>query len=270
MFTTKFLTSLQKNISKNSPTILAIMAGLGTLASVALASEAAVKSKDDICKARAERQKIEQNDDADISTPDKIAICVKNYIPTITMVAATEICLYGSNKMHQKQLATLAGAYILKETSLKEYKDQVEDIVGKKKAQEIKDSIIQKHIEENPQTETNTVQNMLPNATQLGLWYDENSKRYFYSNAEYIRKAEIEANAMLQQGGFVSINDIYDMLGIERIPLGEDVGWEGTILDNGLRNEVVIEMGSALMGPDIPVGTISMDVHPTNAWLSEV
>ncbi len=261
----KILDKIQKSIVKNSPTILSVMGGVGAIASVALAADATLKSKQKINEARDIRRKDMQDAEADISLPDKAAICIKEFTPTILMLLATETCIYESNKINQHRLATIAGAYILTETNFKEYKEQVEEMFGEKKAQELKDSIVQKHIDENPPTSENTVKNTLPNATQLGLWYDETSKRYFYSNAEYIRKAEIEANALLQKNGFVSINDIYEMLGVETIPLGEEMGWQSDMND-----EVIIRIDAALMGPDIPVGTITMEVHPSSSWISAV
>lgn len=259
------LGKLQKNIVQKSPTILSVIAGFGVVASVALCADATIKSKEKIKKAREEKRKQDKDDSADISMADKAAICIKEFIPTILMVGATEICIYESNKINQKRFAALAGAYILTETNFKEYKEQVESMVGDKKAQEIKDSLVQKHIDETPATQNNTAKNTIPNAFQLSRWFDETSKRYFYSNAEYIRRAEIDANAMLQKNGFVSLNDVYELIGIERIPLGDDLGW-----DSEFNDEVIIRIDAALMGPDIPVGTITMEVRPSSRWISEV
>lgn len=259
MQSSKFLDKIQKSIAKNSPTILAIMAGVGAAASVGLAIDGTLQSKKRIEEAKKE------SETGDISTGDKALIYVRAYMPTVTMLAATELCIYGSYKIHEKRLAALGAAYILSESNFKEYKEKAEEMLGEKKTREIEDAIIQKHIDETPQTPSNTSENHLPNATQLGLWFDETSRRYFYSNAEYIRRAEIEANAMLQKNGFVSINDVYELIGVDPIPLGDDMGWQ-----SDLKEEVVIQIDAALMGPDIPVGTIRMEVHPSNAWISEV
>lgn len=255
----EFLDKIQKTIAKNSPTILAVMAGCGAVASVGLAIDGTNQSKKRIEQAK------KDSPTGDISTADKALIYAKAYAPTALMLIATELCLYGSYKEHEKRLATVGAAYILSESNFKEYKEKAEELLGEKKTREIEDSLVQKHIDETPQTEANTSLNHLPNATQLGLWFDETSKRYFYSNAEYIRRAELEANAMLQKNGFVSINDVYDLLGIDSIPLGDDMGWQ-----SDMNEEVIITIGAALMGPDIPVGTIIMEVHPSNAWISEV
>lgn len=267
--TNGILKKVQKTIVKNSPTILSVIGGFGAIASVFLAIDATNKVKKDLEDARKEKRETEGNDEIDISTPDKVWIYAKAYCPTIIMIAATETCIFGSNHLNQKRIATIAGAYILSETNFKEYKDKVEELIGEKKVQEIEDAIIQKHIDENPPTQQNTMNTTMPDPMRLSLWYDTESKRYFYSNAEYIRKAEIEANAILQKEGYIGLNEVYDLLGIEDIPVADGKGWEYKPEKN-LRQEVVIKIGAALLGPDIPVGTITMESFPTSEWFAAV
>lgn len=293
----------QKFIVKNAPTILATMGAVGTVAAVIMSSDSALKAKHiieieefknqnrdlcnkylpenadskesikDICSIMQSRGMTEEEiraieyDDtkSTLSTADKAIIYAKAYAPTAIMTAASIFCIFGGNRISKQRIASLAGAYILKETAFDEYKQKAEEMLGKKKANEISDDIIQSHINQNPPTEANTLQTNLPNPVQLSLWYDETSNRYFYSNAEYIRRAELEANRMLDKNGFVGINDVYSILGLDEIPLGDDMGWQKDI--NG---EVTIEIGTALLGPDVPCGTIRMEVRPTSAWLSEV
>ena len=295
---------VQKFVVKNAPTILAAMGAVGTVAAVILSSDSAIKAKqmiqteefkknnEDICKkylpkktskltsvsdliammdergiTTEERNAIVTYDgtNSKLSKADKLMIYAKAYAPTAVMTAASIVCIFGGNHISKQRIASLAGAYILKETAFEEYKQKAEDIIGKKKADDISDEIIQQHINNNPPTESNTIKSNIPNAVQMSLWYDETSNRYFYSNAEYIRRAELEANKMLEKNGFVGINDVYAILGLEEIPLGDNLGWDKEVAD-----EVVIEIGSALLGPDVPCGTIKMEVHPTAAWLSEV
>ena len=294
----------QKFIVKNAPTILSVMGAVGTITAVCMSSDAALKSKriikaeefkrqnPDICKKYLPKNVNPEASESDLidicnkngitkeeiktlvmydkkkttlSKADKALIYVKCYAPTAIMTAASIFCIFGSNHVSKQRIASLASAYILKQKAFDEYKDKAEEMLGTKKANELKDNIIQQHINENPQTDANTVNTKLPNAMQLSLWWDEQARRYFYSNAEYIRRAEIEATSMLKKNGYVDVNDFYDILGLEHIPLAENLGWDNTITD-----EVTILIGSALMGPDVPVGTINFEVHPTSAWLADV
>lgn len=293
----------QKFIVKNAPTILATMGAVGTVAAVIMSSDSALKAKHiikveefknqnrdlcdkylpentdskesitDICNIMQSRGMTEEEGQtigycdtkSTLSTADKALIYAKAYAPTAIMTAASIFCIFGGNRISKQRIASLAGAYILKETAFDEYKQKAEEMLGKKKASEISDDIIQSHINQNPPTEANILQPNLPNPVQLSLWYDETSNRYFYSNAEYIRRAELEANRMLDKNGYVGINDVYSILGIDEIPLGDDMGWQ-----KDMNGEVTIEIGTALLGPDVPCGTIRMEVRPTSAWLSEV
>lgn len=287
---------IQRVIVKNAPTILAAMGAVGTIAAVCMSSDAALRAKkaieqaerdakgDDyetyisgtkLLKSGKSEEDVKQelsiaDNETDILKPalskaDKALIYAKAYAPTAIMTGASIFCIFGSNHINKQRIASLAGAYILKETAFEEYKAKAEEVIGKKKATEIGDEIIQSHIDQNPPTDLNTMQTNIPNAVQLSLWYDETSNRYFYSNQEYIRRAELEANRMLDKNGYVGINDVYELLGIEPIALGDDMGWQ-----KDMNGEVTIEIGAALLGPDVPCGTIKMEVRPTSAWLSEV
>ena len=294
----------QKFIVKNAPTILSVMGAVGTITAVCMSSDAALKSKRiikaeefkrqnaDICKKYLPKNINPEASESDLidicnkrgitkeeikslvmydkkkstlSKADKAWIYVKCYAPTAIMTAASVFCIFGSNHVSKQRIASLASAYILKQKAFDEYKDKAEEMFGTKKTNELRDNIIQKHINENPQTEENTFQTNLPNAMQLSLWWDDVSLRYFYSNAEYIRRAEMEATKQLHKYGYVEVNDVYELLGLERVPLGEGKGWNVKETD-----EVTIIIGSALRGPDIPVGTITMEVHPTPEWFADV
>ena len=184
------------------------------------------------------------------------------------MTTASLVCIFGSNHINKKRIASLAGAYLMSETALKEYKEKAKEVVGVKKAQEISDEIIQDKVNNNPpnpEAVANADTPAMRNVVDLSLWYDVVSDRYFYSNADQIRRAELEAQKMLNKNGFVSINDIYAILGLRDIPIGNDIGWQ-----KDRNKDVVLVIGGALDDNGQPIGTMDMDVHPSSAWLSEV
>lgn len=253
-----FISKAQKEIVKNAPTILTVMGAIGTLASVALSSDSALKAKKALEKA-----------DDDISKADKALIYAEAYAPTAIMTAASLVCIFGSNHINSQRIAGLAGAYILKETAFDEYKEKAEEIFGKK-AQQIKDEVVQDHISATPPTEQNTViPTYYGGPETLSLWWDEVAKRYFYCSAEKIRKAELRANKELHISGFVSINDIYEMLELPPIKTGDDSGWEYDLSDpmNSRNREVSINISGGLTDIDTPCGVMDMDPWPNSSWL---
>ena len=63
------------------------------------------------------------------------------------------------------------------------------------------------------------------------LCYDVLSGRYFNSDREFIKRAENEINRMINLDMYASLNDFYDVLGLEHVKLGDQLGWN---LDKGL------------------------------------
>ena len=238
------------------------------------------KSDDDICKELRlvvpNSEKIITNTDVvndTLAMPEtmkkkKLKVYIKNYAPAAVLLGLSWFCLYGSCRESSKRIAALASAYMLSEKARKEYADKAEQLIGKKKVQDIRDEIIQDRITKNPASKASVAnvdtvnQN---NVVDLSLWYDIVSDRYFYSSAEHIRRAELEAQKMLDKNGFVSINDIYGILGIKEIPLGNDIGWS-----KEKRPDVSLVIGGGLDDLDRPIGTLDMDVYPSSSWLGEV
>lgn len=201
-------------------------------------------------------------------TKKKLIVYAKNYAPAAVFVGLSWFCIYSSCRVSSKRLATLASAYILSEKARKEYEDKAEQLIGKKKAQDIRDEIIQDHINKNPASKAkmaNVDVAAQSNMPDLSIWYDVVSDRYFYSSADRIRRCEIDAQRMLDKNGFVSINDIYAILGLKDIPIGNDIGWQ-----KDMNPDVALVIGGGLDDLDNPIGTLEMDVHPSSAWLSEV
>ena len=198
----------------------------------------------------------------------KLIVYAKNYAPAAALLGLSWFCIYGSCKESSKRSATLASAYILSETARKEYQEKAKAIIGNKKAQDIRDEIIQDRINKNPASKAQVANVDIPNQSNmpnLHLWYDVVSDRYFYSSAERIRRCELEAQSMLDKNGFVSINDIYAILGLKDIPIGNDIGWQ-----KDMNPDVQLIIGGALDEDNNPIGTLEMEVHPSSAWLSEV
>jgi hypothetical protein len=301
---TTFL-KVQKVVVKNAPTILAVMGAVGAVAAVGLAIDGTLKAQEeldriareqkgksyykaqeaqrlleegrtstDICKVF--NEDVESEDDANayvrdlvelksLTTKEKILFYAKHYAPAAVMLTASLVCIFSGNHISKKRILQLTGALAASTATLNEYKDKVEEIVGPKKAKEIKDELAQDKVLTNPATAANTCIPDMGNKPDLSLWYDTISDRYFYSNIDYIRKAEIEAQRLLDKNGFCSMNDIYAILGIKEIPVGDDVGWQ-----KDMNGTVVLETGAVLDDKGNPVGTLSMEVRPSSAWLSEV
>ena len=64
-----------------------------------------------------------------------------------------------------------------------------------------------------------------PTEEEYRVFYEPISKRYFRSTKERIILAEYHLNRNLLLRGFVSLNEFFRLLGIDEIPIGDELGW---------------------------------------------
>lgn len=160
----------------------------------------------------------------DMKLRDKIEAAWKAYIPAGITGLLTIFCVISSHSIHVKRTAALAGLYSIATETLKEYQAKVIETIGEKKEQAIRDSIAQDKIDKEP-----------PDGVIFAggevLFYDAFSGRYFKSDMETIRRAVNDFNEELLTEMYKPANDFYDMIGLEEIESGRDMGWQ---VDNGL------------------------------------
>lgn len=188
-----------------------------------------------------------------LSVKETFVTTWKCYIPTVISGAISTTCILGSAVLSHNQKAALAAAYTLSETSFSDYKEKALEALGEKKEKDICDRVAEKHIKENPVSNNEVI------ITGKGetLCYDILSGRYFNSDIEKIRRAENELNRRMRDELSISLNDFYDELGIPRIKIGDDLGWN---IDRGY---LEITFSSRLAENDVPCIVINHSCLPT-------
>ena len=146
------------------------------------------------------------------------------YIPTFvaeSFVIAFVIAAATNNNKHNAALST---AYVLSESTFREYRDKVVETIGEKKEKAIRDEIAKDRVRDNPPVNIET-----PKVTGDQYCYDAISDRYFYSTVEKIKKAQNEINDLMMRsgvGGCAYLNDYYDLVGLRGTRFGEEAGWD--------------------------------------------
>jgi hypothetical protein len=211
----KFINNIQSSVTKHSPEILTGIGIAGMITTTVLAVKATPKALQLIEEAKKEQQ-------VDTLTPvDTIKTCWKCYIPAAVTGVASVACMIGASSVHVKRNAALATAYKLSETALSEYKEKVVETIGEKKEQVIREAIDKDHVEKNPISQNEVI------ITKKGetLCFDYYSSRYFESDIEQIKKAINQLNGAMLREDYVSLNDLYDELGLSHTGVGDCMGW---------------------------------------------
>ena len=195
---------------RNGSTILTYLGGAGVIATTVVA----VKSTP---KALRLLDEVENEKGEDLTKVEKIKIAGPVYVPSILIGVGTLSCIFGANIMNKRHQAALVSAYTLLDSSFKEYKQKVKDIYGEDGENTIRAELAKDKYEEDDYGDE------YEDGKQL--FYDEYSKRYFRATNETVLRAEYTVNKNLVDECYVDLNELYDLLGIDRVDYGEYVGW---------------------------------------------
>lgn len=211
----KTVKNVQTVLKKNSPAILTgvgIAGFIGTAISVGKATPKAMML--------IEEKKLDL-DTEELTKLEVVKTVWPCYIPSVLLCTLSIGCILGANSVNMKRNAVLATAYTLSESALKEYKDKVIETIGEKKEKNVRDAISKDRIDNNPVTKNEVI------ITGKGdyLCYEPLSGRYFNSDIDKIKKAINEINRRLLLDSYISLNELYDELGLESTDLGDKLGW---------------------------------------------
>jgi hypothetical protein len=220
---------LVRTIKENSPELLTGAAIAGVVATVVLAVKATPKALEE--RAEARDQKIMMTPMATAEdVEEKIQLTVREtvkatwrcYVPATVAGVATISCIVGANAIGARRYIGALGAYTLVDRAFNEYKDKVIETIGENKERKVVESIHEDRIKNDPPSGDVLI---------LGggevLCYDVLGGRYFKSDAESIRRAFNDVDALVLSDPYngASLNELYRALGLESTTLGAELGW---------------------------------------------
>ena len=253
---TRSLHKVGFKLKKHSPEILVVTGVIGIVTSTVMACKATTKVNDIVTESKKTIDKIHDCVGKGLHTSDgeeytqevankDLAIVytqtawkfVKLYGPSVLIGAASIGCMVGSNRILRKRNVALAAALTTVEKSFKDYRGRVIDRFGKDldrelrfgiKAKEIKEKVIDEN--GNETTVTKTVEVVDPN-TAHSLY----SIVFCEGNTGWTKNAELNkafliqqqnwANDKLRLRGYLTLNEVYEMVGAPTTAYGQIAGW---------------------------------------------
>lgn len=263
---TRSLHKVGFKIKKHSPEILVTVGVVGTVASVVMACKATLKVNEIVDEAKELIDEIHEGVEQEKHTSDgelytqevanrDLTIVyaktgwkfVKLYGPAVALGTTSLVCILASNNILRKRNAALAAAFTAVDTSFKEYRGRVIERFGKDLDRELRYNIKAKEIEEtvvdedgNETTVKKTVSVVDPNAYSIySVVFCEGNLGWTRSpelNKVFLIKQQNYANDKLKAKGFLTLNEVYDMLGYRPTAYGQIAGWiyteDGSVGDN--------------------------------------
>lgn len=228
--TPKFIKSIRTTLSKHGPEILTGVGVTGVITSTVLAVKATPKALRLIDNEKQYRAELADVSVEEVELPklDVLKTCWKCYIPAAITGTVGLVCIIGASSANARRHAALATAYKLSETALVEYRDKVVETIGEKKEQAVRDKVAEEQITKTPVSKNEVI------ITGKGesLCFDPWSSRYFTSNIDLVRRAEVTLNERMLHDitGYASLNEFYDEIGLSHTEVGDYLGWNTTNL----------------------------------------
>jgi hypothetical protein len=240
-------------LKKHSPEILVVTGIVGLVGSGVLACKATLKVNEVLDQTKEDLDKIHrcmENEELiesgqysleygkkDITTvyAHTAVEFVKLYGPSVLLgaVSVTSI-LVGHRILRQRSLA-LAAAYTAVDKSFKEYRERVVDRFGKELDHELRYDIKAKEVEETVVDENGNETVVKKTVNVASAPYSEYSRLFDETCSAWTKDAEYNrvflhgqqsmANTILQKRGHLFLNEVYEMLGMDKTRAGSAVGW---------------------------------------------
>lgn len=154
----------------------------------------------------------------------------KLYGPAITLGVGSIVCIVSANGIMRKRNLALMAAYKAVESSFSEYRKRVVEEYGPEKDADYRRGFRDVHeVDEKGKALKKTVTKVDPNGfSPYARFFDQFSTNWVKTpeyNLLFVRCQQNYANDLLHSRGHVFLNEVYDMLGIDRTQAGSVVGW---------------------------------------------
>lgn len=178
-------------------------------------------------------------------------------LPTALSMIGTGTCVIAAQKENSKRLMMVTAAYNISESTIKSLNAKMKDVLGEKKARQVKDEIKKDRMRQDGPVTAGSSNVIL--GTGDVLCKDLFSGRLFASNAIKIERAITQASNDALLYDFVSLNDLYDYLRLERTQPGSYLGYNSSDL---VQNRLPIEVTALLTDDGQPCLCIDYDYMP--------
>ena len=258
-------------IKKHSPEILVVAGVIGIVTSTVMACKATTKVSEIVDdtkltidaihdaleneKQTAEGEVYNQEDankDMAIVYTQTAWKFAKLYGPSVAVGVASIACMIGSNRILRKRNVALAAAFATVDKSFKEYRGRLIERFGEDLDRELRFNIKAKEIEEtvvdedgNETVVTKTVEVADPTAYSMySVVFCEGSTGWTKNpelNKLFLIQQQNHANDKLRMNHIVTLNEVYEMLGVPKTAYGQIAGWVWT--EDGTAGNNYIDFG---------------------------
>lgn len=239
-------------LKKHSPEIMVIGGVVGVVGSTVLACKATTKLSGILEESKANTDQIknyvEENGysekyseedykkDLTITYTQTAVKVAKIYAPAVILGTLSITSILAGHNITRKRNLALSAAYVAIDKSFKEYRSRVVERFGEQLDKELRYNIKKGETEEivrndegGEEVVKTTTEYVDPNTySEYARFFDDGCLGWTKdpeANLTFLKQQQNYANDKLKRKGFLFLNDVYGMLGIQPTKAGQIVGW---------------------------------------------
>lgn len=216
--------SFAKSLRKSAPAILSLLAGAGVIFTAISAAKATPEAMRRVESVSEEKKR-------PLTKKETFKTTWSCYKSTYAFGAGTIACIIAANILNQKEQASLTGAYVLLKQTHGDYISKIKEKFGKEVHEEIMNEIVAEKAEDVKIYTDNICDDCSTDFEGIMedtcLFYDSFSNRYFEATPMQVIQAEYHLNRNFVLGMEPTVNDFYDLLGLEHTDIGKVLMWSG-------------------------------------------
>ena len=258
-------------LKKHSPEILVVGGVVGLVTSGVMACKATTKlstilddSKEQIelfDKVAANPEMVNEEYTVEDAEKDKKIVKVqtavkvaKLYAPSIAVGVVSIGAIFASNNIMRKRNVALGAAYATVDQAFKDYRNRVVDRFGEELDKELRYNLKTKEVKETVEDENGkkkTVKRNIkymdsPMPSEFAVIYDDGCAGWTKDpedNKFFLIQQQRYANERLKRRGYLSLNEVYELLGFPSTKAGQVVGWLYDCKDPNYKGDDFVDFG---------------------------
>ncbi len=228
-------------LQKHSPRLMFVAGVVGFGATVYLAARATLKVEDVLEEFEDNKNEAKQvaKLDSEELTPRELtrlhfvsgAKIVALYTPAAVVGTLSVVALTSAHVVLTRRNAGLTAAYVALDRGFREYRKRVVETFGEETDRTLRYNMAAGEVYDDPEDsdKARPIQVLSDRKTSIyARFFDEGNKNWHQNwtyNRQFLKCQEQYANDLLRARGHLLLNDVYDMLGMDRTKEGCVVGW---------------------------------------------
>lgn len=258
-------------LKKHSPEILVVGGVVGLVTSGVMACKATTKlsailddSKEQIelfDKVAANPEMVNEEYTVEDAEKDKKIVKVqtavkvaKLYAPAVAIGVVSIGAIFASNNIMRKRNVALGAAYATVDQAFKDYRNRVVDRFGEELDKELRYNLKTKEVKETVEDENGKKKTVKKNIKYMGspipsefaVIYDDGCAGWTKDpedNKFFLIQQQRYANERLKRRGYLSLNEVYELLGFPSTKAGQVVGWLYDCKDPNYKGDDFVDFG---------------------------